>query len=25
VHEVHPYTYLQTSPNSFRYGGPGDC
>ena len=23
VHEVHPYTYQQTSPNSFRYGGPG--
>ncbi len=25
VHEVHPFTYQQTSPNSFRYGGPGEC
>lgn len=25
VVEVHDYTYQQTSRNSFRYGGPGDC
>jgi hypothetical protein len=25
VVEVHGYTYVQTSRNSFRYGGPGEC
>jgi hypothetical protein len=25
VREVHRYSYLQTSRNSFRYGGPGVC
>ena len=25
VFEVHDYTYQQTSRNSFRYGGPGEC
>ncbi|MDQ4051123.1 MAG: neprosin family prolyl endopeptidase [Actinomycetota bacterium] len=25
VIEVHGYTYLQTSRDSFRYGGPGEC
>lgn len=25
VHETHDYGYRQTSANSFRYGGPGEC
>jgi hypothetical protein len=25
VREVHDYFYRQTGPNSFRYGGPGEC
>ena len=25
VVEVHGYTFVQTSRNSFRYGGPGEC
>jgi hypothetical protein len=25
VREVHHYAYRQTSRDSFRYGGPGEC